>query len=134
MQTSLQNGILEQKTIAFCKEIVALPDFAEFRKDVEAFLEDQEAQRIYREAAEYGEELYLKQRAGTAITDDELEEYEIKRKALLDNEVARKFLIAQDTFRQVQDLVLRYVTKTLELGRVPSAEDFYGCGSDCSCS
>ena len=134
MQASLQNGALAQKTLAFCREIVALPDFAQFRQDVEAFLKDEEAQGLYRQAAEIGEQLYYKQRQGAPITNEELQEYEQKREALLANEVARRFLQAQETMQQVQDLVLRYVTKTLELGHVPEEENIQGCDLCGGCS
>lgn len=133
MRASLENGLLEEKTIAFCREIVALPDFEEFRQSIDAFLEDAEAQRLYREAAVQGEQLYVKQRAGLTISDEELSAYEAKRQALLQNEKAVRFLQAQETFREVQNLVLRYITKTMELGRVPTSEDLYDCGEGCSC-
>ncbi|MCD6338798.1 MAG: YlbF family regulator [Verrucomicrobia bacterium] len=133
MQASLENGVLVEKTLALCKEIVALPDFAEFRKDIDTFLGDEKAQDLYREAAEQGESLYYKQRQGAPIDNAEIEQYEQKRQALFANDIARRFLEAQETMQRVQDLVARYVTKTMELGRVPGPEDFEGCGAGCSC-
>jgi len=58
------------------------------------------------------------------------------REALLNNPVARGFMDAQEELHQVQESIQQYVTKTLELGRVPSEEemDSGSCGHGCGCS
>jgi hypothetical protein len=49
------------------------------------------------------------------------------------NPVARGFLDAQQQMQSVKSSVTKYVSKTLELGRVPSEDDFESCGPSCSC-
>jgi hypothetical protein len=67
------------------------------------------------------------------LSGEEITDFEQQRETLLNNPVARGFLDAQDELRQVQDSIRKYVTKTLEIGRVPEAEDFDSCGAGCSC-
>ena len=49
--------------------------------------------------------------------------------------VARGFLDAQEELHTVQQSIQQYVSKTLELGRVPKEEDLNdgGCGHGCGC-
>jgi hypothetical protein len=49
--------------------------------------------------------------------------------------VARGFLDAQQALHQLQETVTQQLTKTLELGRMPTKEDFESgsCGSGCGC-
>jgi hypothetical protein len=58
---------------------------------------------------------------------------------LLRNPVARGFIDAQEELQQVQRSVHQYVSKTLELGRLPTEEELDGggcCGENhggCGC-
>ena len=55
----------------------------------------------------------------------------------MNNPVARGFLDAQDELHHVQQSIQQYVTKTLELGRMPTEEEMNGggsCGHGCGCS
>jgi cell fate (sporulation/competence/biofilm development) regulator YlbF (YheA/YmcA/DUF963 family) len=83
--------------------------------------------------AEKGEYLHHKQHQGVQLGDEEIAEYEQHRETMLRNPVARAFLDAQENMRGVQETVTRYLTKTLEIGRVPTEADFESCGHGCSC-
>jgi hypothetical protein len=51
--------------------------------------------------------------------------------------VAREFLDAQQELHEVQESIHKYVSKTLELGRLPSEDELCsgGCGDHgCGCS
>jgi hypothetical protein len=55
----------------------------------------------------------------------------------MSNPIARGFLDAQEEMAKVQQTIHQYVSKTLELGKIPSDEDLNGgsCGHDsCGCS
>jgi hypothetical protein len=67
---------------------------------------------------------------GTEIAD-----FEKHRDALLANPVAHGFLDAQEELHHLQHSIQKYVSKTLETGRVPTAEDLSdSCGGhDCGC-
>ncbi len=55
--------------------------------------------------------------------------------ALLKNPVAVGFLDAQEEMHEIQNIVKKTVGKTIELGRIPLAEDLSegSCGSGCGC-
>jgi len=133
MHDTLQNGAVLAKTLELCGTIIQQPAFQSLKANIESFLADDEAKELYRTVAEKGEYLHHKQHQGAQLGDDEVAEYEKHREALLNNPLARGFLDAQETMRGVQDTVTKYVTKTLEIGRVPTEADFETCGHGCSC-
>jgi hypothetical protein len=51
------------------------------------------------------------------------------------NPVARGFLDAQQQMHKTQETVMKFVSKTFELGRVPTMEDMQegSCGTGCGC-
>lgn len=133
MHPALDSGPVLEKTIELCEVLVSQPAFAALRRDIDAFLEDEDAMRLYREVAEKGQELSFKQQTGAGLTVEDIAAFEQQRENLLQNSVARAFIEAQQQLSQVQQTVARYINKTFELGRVPSPEDFGSCGPNCSC-
>ena len=134
------------KTRDLCSTIVAEPGFPKFISDIELFENNTEAQREYNDLLNLQDQLQTKQQSGTALTPQDIEEFEAKRDALLNNEVAAGFLDAQQQIQKVQQTVLQYVNKTFELGRVPEDSELSsggccgggggdggGCGGGCSC-
>lgn len=133
MQHALDNGPVLAKTLELCETIVRQPDFVALKQRIDTFLANEDAKALYRTVAEKGEYLHHKQHQGVSLAEAEIADYEQHRETLMRNAVAVGFLEAQESLRQVQDTVTKYVTKTLELGRVASAEDFQSCGAGCSC-
>lgn len=129
------------KTRELCAQIVSEPRFKELQSQVERFLDDDAARLQYQSVHERGEELHHKQHAGVELGAAEIREFEAARDALFKNEVATGFLNAQRELESIQQTVSKYVGMTLELGRVPEAEDFAEaedgcCGSNkggCGC-
>ena len=98
-------------------------------------MSDDRARGQYETVVQKGQVLNEKQQQSLPLSGDEISEFEKQREALLSNPVARGFLDAQEAMHQIQDSVQKYVSKTLELGRVPQPEDFDSgsCGHGCSC-
>ena len=103
------------------------------------FMGNEKVREHYDGLVSKGQALQQKQQMSMALTDEEIADFEQHRDAVLSNPVARGFLDAQQEMRQVQQSISQYVNKTLELGRLPSAEELSqsgcgheGCGS-CSC-
>ena len=134
MQTATDNAVLE-KTRELCQTILSQPEFKDVRQNVETFLNNDSAKTQYEQLAEKGEYLHHKQHQGVPLSPEEVDDYEKLRTAFLANPIARSFLDAQEKMQEVQQTVGKYVSKTLELGRVPSDEDLDsgGCGSGCGC-
>jgi cell fate (sporulation/competence/biofilm development) regulator YlbF (YheA/YmcA/DUF963 family) len=133
MATVSGSAVILEKTRELCQTIVDQPEFKQIRARIDAFLADAQARLLYETVLERGELLQQKQRAGLPLTQEEIDEFETSRELLLNNPVARAFLEAQRQIQQVQSAVTQWVTKTYEIGRVPTEEDMSDCGSGCSC-
>lgn len=142
MSIASYDSSLISKTRELCSQIVSDPIYLQLQKKVERFLNDDAARLQYQSVHERGEELHHKQHAGIQLGAQEIREFEAAREALFANEIATNFIEAQRELEQLQKLIGRYVGMTLELGRVPSAEDLEesssGCcgggGGGCGCS
>ena len=104
------------------------------RQRIDAFMADETAKSQYQTVAEKSQMLQHKQEMGAALNNDEVMDFEKHREALINNPVARGFIDAQQEMHQVQQTVTQYLSKTLELGRMPTEEDMSGgCGHGCGC-
>ena len=141
MQTATQpretqsGDLLTQKIEELCQTILNQPEVKSIRQRIDAFNADSAAQKQYETLAERGEYLQHKQQQGAQLSDAEIAEFEKTREAFFANPVAKGFVDAQQQMQNMQNSVSRYVSKTLELGRVPAPEDMDSgsCGSGCGC-
>lgn len=135
METMTEDSVIVQKTKELCKAILDEPKFSVIRKHIDTFLSDDDAQKQYQLLSERGEYLQHKQQQGATLSDEEIAEYETQREAFVGNPVAQGFLTAQEELNKVQQSVSQYVSKTFELGRVPTPEDMDSgsCGQGCGC-
>lgn len=122
-----------EKTRELCQTIVDQPEFQQIRARIDAFLADAQARLLYETVLERGELLQQKQRAGLPLSQEEIDEFETSRELLLNNPVARAFIEAQHQIQQIQAAVTHWVTKTFEIGRVPTEADMTNCGAGCNC-
>jgi len=119
------------KTKELCAQIASDPSFLKLQANVERFLNDDSARLQYQSVHERGEELHHKQHAGVELGATEIREFESARDALFENEIARDFLSAQRELETLQKEIGKYVGSTIELGRVPTAEDLVDKGGCC---
>jgi cell fate (sporulation/competence/biofilm development) regulator YlbF (YheA/YmcA/DUF963 family) len=136
METNTINGeLVRQKTRELCQAIVEQPEFDAIRKSVESFMADPQAQVQYQTLSEKGRQLHQKQEQGIALDSAEIAAFDSERAAFFRNPVAKDFVEAQQHMHEMQDEVAQIVSKTFELGRVPSHEDLEGgsCGHGCGC-
>lgn len=135
MATATANGALTERLQEFCTTLAATPEFDAIRLRVDQFMINDAAKRQYQDVSERGEHLQHKQSQGVTLDPAEVAEFEQRRDALLANPVARGFVDAQEEIHGIQEQVMTWVNKTLELGRVPDAEEVGGggCGHGCGC-
>ena len=138
IQPAIDEAAIRDKTRELCQLIVSQPAFLEMRRDVERFLEDEGAQTQYRHVTERGRLLQSRQHAGQPITEADFADFENQRTLLVQNPVALAFLEAQQSMNGIQDEVNTFISKTFELGRLPTDEELScdnagGCGSGCGC-
>jgi cell fate (sporulation/competence/biofilm development) regulator YlbF (YheA/YmcA/DUF963 family) len=133
MQTKTQDDPIILKTKELCQAILDQPDTRAALERIELFMSDDKARAQYEGVMTKGQELNRKQHSSITLTPEEISAFEKDRETLLENPVARGFLDAQEEMNAMHSSITKYVTKTLELGRVPGAEDFESCGHGCSC-
>lgn len=132
--TTAQDSAVTAKTRELCEAILSDPTYMGMRNKIETFLADDSAKELYRNLVEKGEHLNHKQQQGVRLSPEEIAAYEKERDALTANPVAAGFIEAQQGMHNVQETVNQYISKTLELGRVPAEEDMEGgCGHGCGC-
>jgi cell fate (sporulation/competence/biofilm development) regulator YlbF (YheA/YmcA/DUF963 family) len=132
--TTEQNMVLD-KTKELCQTILDQPNMQSIRQRIDAFMGDEKSRSQYENLVNKGQSLQQKQDMALPLSGDEISEFEKNREELLRNPVARGFLDAQEELHEVQQSVQRYVSKTLELGRLPTEEEISAgsCGSGCGC-
>lgn len=137
MPTLTEESVLTLKARELCEAIVANPDFQASQQRIEAFMADEIARAQYEAVVNKGQELQEKQQRSQPLGGSEIAEFEKQREALLANAVARGFIEAQDEMHKLQNSIKKQINKTLELGRVPSAEELEESSCDghggCGC-
>ncbi|MFC4995108.1 YlbF family regulator [Rubritalea tangerina] len=124
MSLIADDSALMATTKSLCETLVSQEEFKNLHNSVEAFLSNDEARLQYQSVHESGEALNNKQRSGVELSDSEINEFEQAREQLLQNSVVTDFMDAQRELQMVQQAIGKYVGLTLELGRVPTEEDF----------
>jgi cell fate (sporulation/competence/biofilm development) regulator YlbF (YheA/YmcA/DUF963 family) len=120
-----------EKTKELCAQIASDPSFMKLQAQVELFLSDDAARLQYQSVHERGEELHNKQHSGIELGATEIREFENARDALFENQVACDFMAAQRELEGLQKEISKYVSSTIENGRVPTAEDLVEKGGCC---
>ncbi|MEP4076946.1 YlbF family regulator [Haloferula sp.] len=119
------------KARELCAAIAEDAHFQSLQKNVESFLGDDSARLMYQGVHERGSELHQKQHAGVELGESEIKEFESARDELMKNAVASSFMNAQGELETLQQTIGKYVGMTLELGRVPTAEDIAESNGGC---
>jgi len=113
------------------------PSMLALRQRIDTFMADEKTRAQYDGLIAKGQALQEKQQQSQTLSSEEIAEFEQHREALLKNPVARGFLDAQQELHQVQESIQKYVSKTIQLGRLPSEDELCGdcCGDhSCGCS
>ena len=128
---------IQSKLLELCQAIAADAELQTARQNAEVFLADAGAMSLYREMATLGRELHQKQHHGEEPTADEITRFNALQDRCEGNPIIRSFLGAQDVLSGVGEVVNSYVGKSLQSGRVPTAEEMApksgGCGEGCGC-
>ena len=127
---------IETKTNELCEAILQEIQSGGIRQRIDTFLSDATARGAYESLMSRGQALQEKQHHGQQLDPSEISSFEKDRDALLKNPVAAGFLDAQEEMHELQSTVKKMVGKTIELGRIPTADDLAeggSCGSGCGC-
>lgn len=127
---------VETKTNELCEAILEHLQTGGIKRRIDTFLADANARGAYESLMSKGQALQDKQHGGAVLEPAEIAAFESERDALLKNPVASGFLDAQEEMHELQSSVKKTVAKTIELGRIPTAEDLAeggSCGHGCGC-
>ena len=135
MPNQTDNNAILEKTRELCQTIVAHPGMASIHQRINTFLSDANARLQFETVMSKGQALQEKQGRGLQPDNIEIADFEKHRDALLKNPVAQGFLGAREELHGIQHSIQKHVSKTLELGRVPTEADLGdgSCDGDCGC-
>lgn len=124
------------KTKELCESLLELESYKRMKAQLDAFVADAEAQKMYQDLSQKQSQLVQKQETTGDLTEEEIRDFEDQRERMLMHPVAGGFVEAQQGFEELRDTVVRYVTKTFELGRVPTEDEVTPrqggcCGGGC---
>jgi cell fate (sporulation/competence/biofilm development) regulator YlbF (YheA/YmcA/DUF963 family) len=128
--------LIQSKIIDLCNTLAADADVRQARIQAETFLADEGAVSLYKEMASLGRALHQKQHQGVEPSEAEITRFNDLQDRCEASEIISGFLGAQDVLQNVSEAVNAFVGRTLESGRVPTAEELAkkgGCGEGCGC-
>jgi cell fate (sporulation/competence/biofilm development) regulator YlbF (YheA/YmcA/DUF963 family) len=129
--TTATHSGLDSKIKELCQALLDDVQVQSAREQIDAFLDDDEAREIYASVMQKSEQLQNKQRSGLELTDDDILEYnKLRDRAFADPRV-QSFQMSRGFVQEVEDKVVAYVEKTLELGRIPTEEEVVKSGGCC---
>ena len=131
MSNTSTSTSLVDKARELCEAILEDASYRHLMEQVDAFLENDEAREQYRLASEMGNDLQQKQRMGIELETVEVSTFEKHRDALFENSIISGFIGAQRELGELQGMLTAYIEKTIELGRVPEADELADAGGGC---
>jgi cell fate (sporulation/competence/biofilm development) regulator YlbF (YheA/YmcA/DUF963 family) len=124
-------SVLDQKIHDLCQAILTDAQVSSSREQIDAFLEDDDAREIYAAVMQKSDELQQKQRSGAELTDEDIIEYNRLRDRAFSDPRVQSFQMARGHIQEVEDKIVAYVEKTLELGRIPTPDEVVRQGGGC---
>lgn len=124
---------LTERLVALCEAVLADEEVVAAQKDFDAFLASDDARKLWQEFEHLASSLHQKQHRGEALPVPDTERYEELREQVDGNEAVVGFLKARQVLGGVQQKVSQYIGLTLELGRVPDADDLAAQGGGGCC-
>lgn len=137
MQTLIAEKTIDENIQDLCEAILGDSEYQERASHIEALLADSDSKADYVKFSQKGDEMHQKQHSGEEVNDADLDEYEVLRKAAEDNPKVKNFMNAQSELNALHQKVSKYISKTIENGKVPTAEEINAkegcCGGGCGC-
>ena len=128
---------LGEKIRELCEALLQDEGVQSARDRIEKFLQNPDATRSYAKLANLNDSLHQKQMQGEEITESEGREFEALRDEVMRDPAVQDFADARGTLQEIENVIMTYVGKTFESGRVPSESDLVSrggsCGSGCGC-
>lgn len=134
---NFMSNIVETKTRELCEALIQEINSGGIRQRIDTFMADSVARGQYEKVMNLGQALQEKQHHGEQLAANEISQFEAERDLLLKNPVASGFLDAQEEMHDLKENVQRTISKSIELGRMPTSDELSegggGCGHGCGC-
>ena len=135
-----QKADLGDKIRELCEALLEDDNVVAARERVAGFMNNPAATAGYAKLVELSEQLQRKEMAGEAIGEEEGKAFEALRRATLSEPPVQAFMEARGMLQEIESFIMAYVSRTLELGRIPKESELVaqqsgggGCGEGCGC-
>ena len=137
----MQKADLGDKIRELCEALLEDDNVVAARERVAGFMNNPAATAGYAKLADLSEQLQRKEMAGEPITEAEGAAFEDLRRATLSDPPVQAFMEARGMLQEIESFVMAYVSRTLELGRIPQENELVAqqgggggsCGEGCGC-
>ena len=135
----VQKVDLGDKIRELCEALLEDDNVGNAREQIARFMNDPAATAGYAKLAEMSEQLQRKEMAGEAISEDEGQAFEELRRVTLNEPPVQAFMQARGLLQEMESFIMAYVSRTLELGRIPRENELApeqsggSCGEGCGC-
>lgn len=124
---------LGDKIRELCEALIEDDNVAAARQRVERFLADPAATASYANLVAKSEELQRKEMSGGTVTEEEGQEFEALRRSTLTEPAVQSFMEARGMLQEIESFIMAYVSRTLELGRIPRENELTSGNSGGGC-
>ncbi len=133
---------LGDKIRELCEALLEDDNVVAARERVAGFMNNPAATTGYAKLADLSEQLQRKEMAGEAISEEEGQAFEELRRSTLSEPPVQAFMEARGMLQEIESFIMAYVSRTLELGRIPKENELVaqqsgggggGCGEGCGC-
>ena len=129
--------VIVEKVNALCSAILEDQGYKACSEKIDTFLKDEDARAQFEEVQRKGSELEQQQQAGGQLDPEDIKQFEDLREKLEDNATIIQFFEAQESLKNFHKNIAQHVELTLQLGKLPTKEDFVEqtgcCGGGCGC-
>lgn len=135
----VQKADLGDKIRELCEALLEDDNVVAAREQVARFMNDPAATAGYAKLAELSEQLQRKEMSGEAIPEEEGQAFEVLRRSTLSEPPVQAFMEARGLLQEMESFIMAYVSRTLELGRIPRENELVAqqsggsCGEGCGC-
>lgn len=134
-----QKADLGDKIRELCEALLEDDNVAAARESIAGFMNNPAATAGYAKLAELSEQLQRKEMTGETISEEEGQAFEDLRAATLSEAPVQAFMQARGMLQEIESFIMAYVSRTLELGRIPRENELApqqsggSCGEGCGC-
>lgn len=119
------------KAKELCETILAQDKYKALRSKMDAFMSNDASQSLFQKFMDQRDYLAHLQEQGIALTEEQIAGFNGERDKLLADPIANGYIEARQEMNDLADTVITQIEKTIELGRMPTADELSKKGGCC---